>query len=80
MRKVCALLVSFWIMGMVSPGALAAQLEVAGKSSLLMDVATGTVLHEANAHPIVPGANLSREGNRWKEGSFQRLPRSKAIL
>ena len=57
MRKVCALLVSFWIIGVVSPGALAAQLEVTGKSSLLMDVATGTVLHEANAHePLAPAS------------------------
>ena len=35
----------------------AAGLEVAGKSAVLMDVATGTVLHEANAHePLAPAS------------------------
>ena len=38
-------------------GARAAALEVAGKSAVLMDVATGTVLHEANAHePLAPAS------------------------
>ena len=38
-------------------GAQAAALEVAGKSAVLMDVATGTVLHEANAHePLAPAS------------------------
>ena len=38
-------------------GAEAAALEVAGKSAVLMDVATGTVLHEQNAHePLAPAS------------------------
>ena len=49
---VCCLLLT-WL----PLGAEAAALEVAGKSAVLMDVATGTVLHEQNAHePLAPAS------------------------
>ena len=38
----------------------AAQLQVAGKSSLLMDVATGTVLQEQNAHERLAPASVTK--------------------
>ena len=38
----------------------AAGLQVAGKSSLLMDVATGTILHESNAHELLAPASVTK--------------------
>ena len=38
----------------------AAPLETAGKSALLMDVATGTVLYESNAHEPLPPASVTK--------------------
>ncbi len=38
----------------------AADLKVAGKSSLLMDVATGTVLQENNAHEKLAPASVTK--------------------
>ena len=38
----------------------AAELTVAGKSSLLMDVATGTVLHEQNSHEKLAPASVTK--------------------
>jgi D-alanyl-D-alanine carboxypeptidase (penicillin-binding protein 5/6) len=40
--------------------AQAAALEVAGKSALLMDVATGQVLYEKNAHEPLPPASVTK--------------------
>ena len=57
MRRACGLLVLLWCLTWVPLGTLAAPLEVGGKSSFLIDVATGTVLHEANAHePLAPAS------------------------
>ena len=57
MRRACRLLVLVCILGMLPRSTLAAQLDVGGKSSFLMDVATGTVLHESNAHePLAPAS------------------------
>ena len=38
----------------------AAELEVAGKSALLMDVATGTVLYEQDSHTPLPPASVTK--------------------
>ena len=38
----------------------AANLEVAGKSALLMDMATGTILYEQNAHEKLPPASVTK--------------------
>ena len=48
------LFVSFPILGR------AASLDVGGKSSLLMEVSTGTILHEANAHVPLPPASVTK--------------------
>ena len=37
-----------------------AALEVAGKSAVLMDVATGTVIYESNAHEALPPASVTK--------------------
>ena len=57
MRRMIVLLMALClIVPMVLP-ARAAELEVAGKSALLMDAATGTVLYEKNAHePLAPAS------------------------
>ena len=51
MRKgLCLLLIFCFIFPLLPAGAAAAELDVAGKSALLMDAATGKVLYEKNAH------------------------------
>ena len=41
-------------------GAGAAELELAGKSAVLMDVATGTVLYESNPHELLSPASVTK--------------------
>ena len=48
------------ILSVVPAGANAAALEVAGKSAVLMDVATGTVLYEANSHEALSPASVTK--------------------
>ena len=61
MRKFgCLLLVVVLLLGVLPPGAWAAELDVAGKSALLMDAATGTVLYEKNAHEQLPPASVTK--------------------
>ena len=52
-----AALFFFWLLPV--PGQ-AAQLQVAGKSALLMDVSTGTVLYEHNAHEKLAPASVTK--------------------
>ena len=52
---VCALLI-----GVFPLQAKAVDLNVAGKSALLMDVATGTVLYEHNAHESLAPASVTK--------------------
>ena len=57
MKKIVWILV----LAMVLPlGAGAAELEVAGKSAVLMDVATGTVLYESNPHERLAPASVTK--------------------
>ena len=57
MRRAYQLLVLICILSLLPRSTLAAQLDVGGKSSVLMDVATGTILHESNAHePLAPAS------------------------
>ena len=44
----------------ITPAAAGANLEVAGKSALLMDMATGTVLYEQNAHEELAPASVTK--------------------
>ena len=56
-RTVVLLAVLALLMGMLPVAAQAAAPEAAGKSALLMDAATGTVLYEKNAHePLAPAS------------------------
>ena len=48
------------ILSLVPLGADAAALEVAGKSAVLMDVATGTVLYESNSHEALSPASVTK--------------------
>ena len=57
MKRTGLLLVIGCILLLMPCRAEAAALEVAGKSAVLMDVATGTLLYEANAHePLAPAS------------------------
>ncbi len=60
MRRISILLI-ICLLGTVLPKPVrAADLEVAGKSALLMDIATGTVLHEQNAHEKLAPASVTK--------------------
>ena len=53
----CILLIFILALGMLPLQARAVELDTAGKSCLLMDVATGTILYERNAHePLAPAS------------------------
>lgn len=60
MRKFgCFVLLLCLLAGLVLPAA-AADLDVAGKSALLMDAATGTILYEKNAHEKLSPASVTK--------------------
>ena len=57
MKKVCALVLAVVLMWAVALPAGAVDLQLAAPSAVLMDLATGTVLYEANAHqPMAPAS------------------------
>ena len=58
MRRIWGIFLAFFILlGIFPLTAYAAPTEVAAKSALLMDIATGTVLYEQNAHtPLAPAS------------------------
>jgi len=57
MRRFSIFLILLLLLGVLPGYGQAAQLNPGGKSTLLMDVATGTILHEANAHePLAPAS------------------------
>ena len=60
MRRVSALLVFIWIICLLPCPGQAADLKIGGKSALLMDVATGTVLYESNAHESLAPASVTK--------------------
>jgi len=58
-RVVCGLVLALGVL--LSPVSVSAvELEVAGKSAVLMDVATGTVLYESNAHEKLAPASVTK--------------------
>lgn len=59
-RTVVFLAVVALLLGMLPMTARAAAPEAAGKSALLMDVATGTVLYEKNAHEALAPASVTK--------------------
>ena len=61
MRKIgCIILVLLLLSGLLPMGAYAAETDVSGKSVLLMDAATGTVLFEKNAHEKLAPASVTK--------------------
>ena len=59
-RLVWILVMVSLLLGLLPVAAQAADLEVEAKSALLMDVATGTVLFEQNAHEALPPASVTK--------------------
>ena len=56
-RTVCIVLVALVLLGILPRKAQAVELDVAGKSAVLMDAATGTILYESNSHePLAPAS------------------------
>ena len=61
MRKcICSILLLCWLLPILPAKAAPAGPEVGGKSVLLMDVATGTVLYEKNSHEKLPPASVTK--------------------
>ena len=60
MKRACWILVLVWIMGALPQTVLAAPLATGGKSSFLMEVSTGTMLHEHNSHESLAPASVTK--------------------
>ena len=60
MRHTARILILVLLLSLVPGKAVAAELKVAGKSGILMDVATGTVLWESNAHERLAPASVTK--------------------
>ena len=60
MRRTARFLIVVMLLSLLPRPAGAAELKVAGKSSLLMDVATGTVLYESNPHERLAPASVTK--------------------
>ncbi len=60
MRRICAVILALSLLLPMTLRGRAAELEVAGKSALLMDAATGTVLYEKNAHEALAPASVTK--------------------
>ena len=60
MKKLCILLALCLILCRIPARARAVNMEIAGKSALLMDIATGTVLYEQNAHEKLAPASVTK--------------------
>ena len=59
-RMGCAVMVFALLAAVLPVGAGAVELDIDGKSALLMDVATGTILYEKNAHEALPPASVTK--------------------
>ena len=59
-RRICLLLMSVLLLGTLCMPVCGAALEVPAKSAFLMDVTTGTVLYENNAHEALPPASVTK--------------------
>ena len=60
MKQISILLIFCLVLGLLSVNAQAASLEVPAKSAILMDMATGTVLFEQNAHEKLSPASVTK--------------------
>ncbi len=59
-RMGCVVLVLVLFLGVLPRKARAVELDLDGKSALLMDVATGTILYEKNAHEALAPASVTK--------------------
>ena len=59
-RRVWIVVICCLLLGAFPRRVQGAALEVAGKSAVLMDVATGTVIYESNAHEALPPASVTK--------------------
>ena len=59
-RMGCVVLVLVLFLGVLPRKAQAVELDLDGKSALLMDVATGTILYEKNAHEALAPASVTK--------------------
>ena len=59
-RRISLLLVCVLLLGVLCVPVYGAALEVPAKSAFLMDVTTGTVLYESNAHEALPPASVTK--------------------
>ena len=60
MKKLLLFVLSICLLLPLLPRAGAVELETAGKSAVLMDAATGTVLYEKNAHEALAPASVTK--------------------
>ena len=60
MKRTSIILAAVWLLGMLVIPAGAAELTVAGKSAVLMDVTTGAVLYESNPHESLAPASVTK--------------------
>jgi len=60
MRRTARMIVLVMLLSLLPRPAAATELKVAGKSALLMDVATGTVLYESNPHEQLAPASVTK--------------------
>ncbi len=59
-RWICTILTTVMLMGFLPQKARATDLNVAAKSAILIDLATGTVLYEHNSHTPLPPASVTK--------------------
>ena len=60
MKNLCAALALCLLLCLLPQRAKAVNMEIAGKSALLMDIATGTVLYEQNSHEKLAPASVTK--------------------
>ena len=60
MKKFCAVLAVCLLLCLLPVHASAVDMQIVGKSALLMDIATGTVLYEQNAHEKLAPASVTK--------------------
>ncbi len=60
MKRLCAMLAAGILLVCLPVRAKAQELDIPAKSALLMDVETGTILYEQNAHQALPPASVTK--------------------
>ena len=61
MKRLCGLVLALvMVLGLLPMKATAAELEIGGKSALLMELSTGKILYEKNAHEALAPASVTK--------------------